>query len=81
MGSFDGVAKRREGVRERGKGGRGEDSVDGKGARVKAERAGVRGRESEESSAVDGGGREVEVEGKSDVGCQSVGRIGEGVRV
>lgn len=42
--------------------------MDGKRAGVEGEWAAVRGGEDEESDAVDGGGREVEVEGKGDVG-------------
>lgn len=41
----------------------------------------MRGREREESGGGDGGGREIEVEGERNVGCEGVSGVCVGVRV
>ena len=68
VGSFDWVSGRGNGERERGKGGRGKDLVDGKRAGVEGKWTRVRRGEGEESDAVNCGGREVKVKGEGDVG-------------
>lgn len=58
-----------------------EDGEDVEGAGVEEERAGVRGGEGEEGGGVDGGRREVEVEGEVNVGGKGVAGVGEGMGV
>lgn len=55
--------------------------MDGEGTSVEEERARVRVLEREESGAVDGGGREIEVESEGDVSGGWVGGVGERVRI
>lgn len=61
--------RRGEGIRDGGKGNGVANGVDGERASVERESAGVRVREGDEGRAMDGGGREVYVEGERDVGC------------
>lgn len=70
-----------EGVGERVACLRVEDGEDAEGAGVEEEGAGVGGGQGEEGGRVDGGGREVEVEGEVNVGGEGVGGVGEGVGV
>lgn len=58
-----------------------DDGGNGEGAGIEGDFAGVRGGEGEERGGVDGGGREIEVEGEGDVGGERVGRVCVGVRV